>query len=515
MKYKTQWNLEKYFYSGFDDPDFIRDQNLWKEKLREFIKKYKNIFHTFHTSEKIIEFYDEYTDLICILEKPLYFSYYNYSQDIHNADKVKKYIKLQSEYEKYIKKLDFIQEAWKKIGKETLESLLHNPKMLPYKNDIASIIENLPHIWNETKEKSESMKNMNIEKIQMKYQEINNSDILQEEKNKKISTLYHKLCLCWSDKMKQGNYGDNPMALRNRQEQLPDDFVDFFLSKVWYYIPQYQDFLRTYTPSKITQNSYNLQETIHTYLDVVSEISPNWGAQLQDVFVWSRADLLPKSDKYPWAFSSYRYRSPAFVSLHFCGDVSSVFTFAHEMGHILHGTLSQQQKSPVYYSPFVLAETAAILSEILYFDRHLSQDEKAKNYFINSLYTSIFYQLQITLFEKEGHKLSDLEKYDFSYLWKKIWNTVSWDYFSSSQWENISHIFHTPFYCYSYIFGAIAALWLFLEYKNKNIQIKDIVEFYSSGGSSRPLDLLRKHSIDLYDDTLYDRIFTYLQSLHK
>lgn len=73
---------------------------------------------------------------------------------------------------------------------------------------------------------------MNIEKIQMKYQEINNSDILQEEKNKKISTLYHKLCLCWSDKMKQGNYGDNPMALRNRQEQLPDDFVDFFLSKV-------------------------------------------------------------------------------------------------------------------------------------------------------------------------------------------------------------------------------------------------------------------------------------------
>lgn len=114
--------------------------------MREFIKKYKNIFHTFHTSEKIIEFYDEYTDLICILEKPLYFSYYNYSQDIHNADKVKKYIKLQSEYEKYIKKLDFIQEAWKKIGKETLESLLHNPKMLPYKNDIASIIENLPHI---------------------------------------------------------------------------------------------------------------------------------------------------------------------------------------------------------------------------------------------------------------------------------------------------------------------------------------------------------------------------------
>lgn len=90
------------------------------------------------------------------------------------------------------------------------------------------------------------------------------------------------------------------------------------------------------------------------------------------------------------------------------------------MGHMLHGTLSQKQRAPVYHSPFCLAETASILSEILYFENNLSQNKEARQYFFNSLHTSIFYQLQITLFEKESHKNSDLEKYDYSYLWNSL-----------------------------------------------------------------------------------------------
>ena len=62
-------------------------------------------------------------------------------------------------------------------------------------------------------------------------------------------------------------------------------------------------------------------------------------------------------------------------------------------------------------------------------------------------------------------------------------------------WSWIPHIYHTPFYCYTYAFGNIISLNLVQQYKNaenKQEFIAKYHEFLSAGGSERPEDLLLK-----------------------
>ena len=51
--------------------------------------------------------------------------------------------------------------------------------------------------------------------------------------------------------------------------------------------------------------------------------------------------------------------------LNFTGTVDDIFTLSHELGHAIHGHLSQVQKESVYDSPLCLAETASIFNEQL------------------------------------------------------------------------------------------------------------------------------------------------------
>lgn len=143
------------------------------------------------------------------------------------------------------------------------------------------------------------MKSMNIEKIQIQYQKIQNSNISQLEKDAKISLLYKQLCSLWAIQMKEGHYGNNSMSLRNRQEQLPDDFVEFFLSKITEYIPNYQEFLAKSMHSYEKKNKYILEDTIEKYIQTFSRIFPHNSKKIEEIFVSNRTDLLPSENKFP------------------------------------------------------------------------------------------------------------------------------------------------------------------------------------------------------------------------
>lgn len=510
MKTPLIWQLEKYFYSDIEDERFLSDLEMWKKLYKSFKKTYKNLFHTFHTFYEVLQFYEDYSQMIQILEKPMYYLYYRSMQDMSDQKIAQKYEEIRIQYEKYIQGLDFIEAWWVAIWEEKLKKFFQEEKLLPYKNDIKSIIRNLPHLKEKIKKKDKSMKSMNVEKIRVEYQKVQNSANTDEEKTQQISDLYKKLCLVWQNEWKEWGYSENPLAVRNIQEQLPDDFVDFFLKVVQKYIPIYQEFQKNSSES-IEPQKYPLEEIVKKYTQTFSLFEMRKTAK--KILLWGQVDSQVAENKFPWAFTSYQYNTPSFTLLQYHENISSVFTLVHEMWHALHGTFSQIQKAPVYHTPFCVAETASILSEIFFFDQNFSENKEAKKYFTNSLFTAIFYQLQITLFEIEAHKSVKYEKYDFSEIWKKESKKVSWQEWNPNYWTQIGHIFYNPFYCYSYIFGAISAVSIFLKYKKWEISPEQIQEFYSLGNSLAPIEILQKYGIDMKNTDTYEKVFEYLQEI--
>ena len=98
----------------------------------KFIKNYKHTFRTFHTSEKLLRFYEENEKISKLAEKIKYFIFY------------KNFLGISSKSQEYLKKLntlmsDFFQKFEKifdecdEIFYNNLEILIKNPEFEKYR----------------------------------------------------------------------------------------------------------------------------------------------------------------------------------------------------------------------------------------------------------------------------------------------------------------------------------------------------------------------------------------------
>ena len=111
------------------------------------------------------------------------------------------------------------------------------------------------------------------------------------------------------------------------------------------------------------------EEACQTVTDMFAEFDPQFGDYARSMLADGRIDAFPKPGKRGGAFASYDKGVESFVLLNYTETVDDSFTLAHELGHAIHGHLSQIQKSPVYHAPLVLAETASIFSESLLMEK--------------------------------------------------------------------------------------------------------------------------------------------------
>jgi oligoendopeptidase F len=78
----------------------------------------------------------------------------------------------------------------------------------------------------------------------------------------------------------------------------------------------------------------------------------------------------------------------------------------------------------------------------------------------------------------------------------------------------ISHIFHTPFYCYSYAFGNILTFSLYNKYKKEGRKfVFDYKKILSSGGSVPPKELLEQFEINVTDKKFYENAFRQIEEM--
>jgi oligoendopeptidase F len=202
------------------------------------------------------------------------------------------------------------------------------------------------------------------------------------------------------------------------------------------------------------------------------------------------------------------------------------------MGHAFHGSLSKKQKNLVYNTPLTLAETASIFNETLMFETllEMTDNKSDRNKLIcnrlDDIFSTIFRQVMYVKFERRCHESfqrnEPLTFDDYNKMWIEESKELLGPDVNADEnlikhgWSAISHIFQSPFYCYTYAFGNIISLNLYQTYKNTSDKKEFLVkyhEFLAAGGSDTPENLLSNIFDMKFDDKFYSVAFSNIDEL--
>ena len=252
------------------------------------------------------------------------------------------------------------------------------------------------------------------------------------------------------------------------------------------------------------------RETVREGLSVLGE---DYLKLLDEGFSDGWIDVYENQGKRSGAYSWGAYGTHPYVLLNYSGNLNSVFTLAHEMGHAIHSYYSDHNQPYIYagYRIFV-AEVASTCNEALlihYLIEHApDQKEKAYliNYFLDQFKGTVYRQTMFAEFEKEisnvidndgaltADKLSnmyyDLNKFYFG-------DNVVVDDYIRYEWERIPHFFY-DFYVYKYATGLSAATVIVNNIlSGKEEAVDGYIEFLKCGSRKSPIESLKLAGVDL------------------
>lgn len=225
-------------------------------------------------------------------------------------------------------------------------------------------------------------------------------------------------------------------------------------------------------------------------------------------------DVFENEGKTSGAYSWGAYGVHPYVLLNHRGDLDSVYTIAHELGHAMHTWYSEQSQPYALagYTIFV-AEVASTVNEIL-LTKHLLEygDEALKKYVLNhyldQFRTTVLRQTMFAEFEKISHEMCEAgeplthESLSARYAGlNRLYygDVIKTDDTISLEWARIPH-FYNAFYVYKYATGFSAAVMIATNiYNKKEGQLDAYKEFLKSGGSDYPLELLKKAGVSFED----------------
>ncbi len=195
------------------------------------------------------------------------------------------------------------------------------------------------------------------------------------------------------------------------------------------------------------------------------------------MFNENRIDAQPRPDKETGCYSiSITPEIRPYIMSDFAGDVGSIVTLGHELGHSIQDMRAFATQGVLMADgSTALSETASVFAEQIVFDEMLKR-EKNPVLKRNLLMEKVDGLLQTSLlqaachdFETKVHeqmKKKDLNAEEISDIWldtKKAYygHVVQTDDYERYYWTVIPHFFNTPFYVHAYCMAqlSVSALW--------------------------------------------------------
>jgi len=255
---------------------------------------------------------------------------------------------------------------------------------------------------------------------------------------------------------------------------------------------------------------FSFEESLEILKETFGGLDQKYAKILQEYFDKGQIDVLPRIGKTGGAYCCGLYTLPTFVLLNHTGDLHSLTTFAHEMGHAFHTELSKIQ-GPIYcHYSISLAETASTLFEAIALESvfdELSDEEKiiVLEEKINAEISTVMRQIACFNFEKEMHetirekgfvdaeKLAEMHNKHMSAYLGHAFKLEKDDGYSFVRWSHIRRFF----YVYTYAYGMLVSKALLRRYKQDKTFWKKIEQFLSAGGKDSPENILKEIGIDV------------------
>ena len=263
------------------------------------------------------------------------------------------------------------------------------------------------------------------------------------------------------------------------------------------------------------QKNTPYEEAVETIGEALAPLGQEYVSILKKGLTTERwVDRYENKGKRSGAFSSGCYTGEPYILLNYKEDVlRDLFTVAHEGGHSMHSYYSARNNPYFHYDYTIFeAEVASTFNEQLV-AKHLfdtAKDTKTKAFILSKglddIVATLYRQTMFAEFEDITHRLSeegipltvDLLRSEYRKLLELYFGpSVEFEEESDLEGLRIPH-FYSSFYVYKYATGISAAIALSQKVLNGGAKEKsDYLAFLKSGGSTYPIDSLKKAGVDM------------------
>ncbi|AKO50360.1 oligoendopeptidase F [Mycoplasmopsis bovis] len=277
------------------------------------------------------------------------------------------------------------------------------------------------------------------------------------------------------------------------------------------------------------KNKYSVEEAKDIVYNALLPFGSEYSDTIKQAYKEKWVDFMSVKNKLSGAYSignSYGI-DKKFILMNFDGELNSVETLAHELGHSMHSYFSDKNNDITNASyPIFLAEIASIFNELILYDylieKSSSKIEKFTIYghIISGFFGTTVTQAKWANYEYELYKKVDLNEVAPNYeeVSKIYYETLKKYYKKPRKYKKEEQIaavtiphFYMGFYVYKYAIGQLVANHFYTQYKmyGKEFLNKYINNFLSAGNRDYPLNTLKNMGIDLTSDQFYKSGFAH------
>lgn len=258
---------------------------------------------------------------------------------------------------------------------------------------------------------------------------------------------------------------------------------------------------------------YTYEEAQALVLEGLGVLGEDYLDMLKEAYESGWIDVYETAGKTSGAYSWGAYGTHPYVLLNHRGDLDSVFTLAHELGHAMHSYYSDEAQpyATAGYTIFV-AEVASTVNEIL-LTKHLlrtTTDEKLKkyilNHYIDQFRATVLRQTMFAEFEMIAHEMAEQGEALTVESLSKAYGELNAAYHGPAmeadetiayEWARIPH-FYNAFYVYKYATGFSCAVAIVDKLEKEGEAMREKYRaFLSAGGSDYPMEILKQAGIDV------------------
>jgi oligoendopeptidase F len=292
---------------------------------------------------------------------------------------------------------------------------------------------------------------------------------------------------------------------------------------------------------------YPYEEAVDIVTESVLPLGKDYQAKLKTATSSGWLDVYENPGKRSGAFSSGVYGVHPYMLLNYDETLDYVFTLAHELGHTMHTTLSNEtQPFATHGYTIFVAEVASTFNERLLLDHMMANTKDPReriallNQAIQGIIGTFYAQTMFADYEYQVHTLAEQGRPVNADILTNIWKGLADTYYgdvseptmySGYAWTRIPHFYNSPFYVYQYAtcFASSAKLYKDVtegKKKDRQAALERYITLLQSGGNDHPMEQLKKAGVDLSQpetimavinqlDELVDQLAEEIEKLEK